>query len=818
MHMKRLRSLVFGAAVLPYAIAVALPPATVADNLERWEKYVADYEPDYSGGAYLLEAPPAGRLDTPLPLARNGKAAAEIIVPADADSCLALAGRELALWLGQLTGAEFPVLTEPSGAAVTRLWLQPERLPAGAPDDLAHLSGTDGYAIRTRGSDIYLFGPESKSALNAVYAFLEANSDIIWPRPKKAFEAVYTVNPDLAAVWGDATSRPLSRLRGWGTNYGRNPEDELWMARNRCNYPLGGGGFDPSWTPPRKETGGYSEYGGGHNLFQYIDESYFAAHPEYFALINGERQPPKAMENQLCFTNAAMTREFTRNVRKVLDAAPRDIDCLNIKIEDNWGLCGCPACVKPIALPDGRVLALTDPAFRSTQFFQFLNTVAEAVSQAYPRLAIGTYAYFFTATPPAIPPYPTIRAYFCPYVRNNDKFPIASPVNLEWYERLHAWSRVSPRVTLREYYGVGTNFPRPLAEVAAWDMRQCVIDGVVEFTSEICPDGGWLGKDYGTEEIWDASMLDYWVITRLYWDPTANVEELRRYFLYRSFREAAPAMARYYGTLRQFWYRSDIPSTCGDKPLGSTRNYIIDSGLEAELRGYLDEAAAAARHPQARELVNAHRARFDQWTREAHETQLPSAAIPLRPEAAAEFDHPSWANAVQLEGFRLLGNPAGEPQWQTEVKLQYDVRNLYIFYRCLDDAPEQVHAVRNDTPLERWTEGDHGEIFLADPNDGGNYFQFCFDTRGNRYDLSAREGAGWDGGWAVTTRQGDGCWEAIVTIPLATIGFDTALDRNLTGLFYREYSHGSQTSGEHSTWGGANVGSRAEFGNLEFMR
>ncbi len=787
----------------------------------QWNTYIKNYKPDYRDGSYLRQPPEQGRLSVPLALAKNGAPAAEIIAETSSDVCLATAAGELQHWIKEISGAELPVLAVPSEAANTKIFLGAKW--AGAyPKDLEKLAGSDGFAVRSQGHNLYIFGANAKGAMNGIYTFLEANSDIIWPRPRPDVGAVFTVNPDLAVVWGDACERPVSRLRGWGTNYGRNHDDEIWMARNRCNYPNGGGGFDPGYNGPRKAWGGFSEYGGGHNLLQYVPvEKYFDSHPEFFCFQNGQWQRSQGMEHQICFTNAEMTAEFIKNALAALDKAPADIDCLNVKIEDNWGSCECPNCLKPITLPDGKVLTTADPAFRSTQFFLFLNQVAEAIYQKYPKLTIGTYAYFFTAVPPAIKPYPTIRAYFCPYIRNNDKFPLFAPVNSIWWNRIQGWAEVCGKVVLREYYGVGMEFPRPLSEVAAGDLKVLMPMGVLEFTAEIQPDWNrkWFdGKVHDNSRAWDVSMLEYWVITRLYWNPEQDVEQLRKYFLNRTFRAAAAPMEKFYGTIREAWFKDTLPSTCGDTAAGCTKYYIIDKGLEEPLRGYLAEAEELADHPVSKQLVQNIRQRYDGWINQVKETKIPQIAVPLN-ESAKTFDSPAWQSAATIPSLQIMANPKAPAKYRTEVKLLHDARNLYIYMICHDPDTGKLYTVeRKPGSPEAFTDGDHGEVFLGDQSKPDTYYQFCFDARGNKCDLNNHERMAWNANWDSAVRVMPGAWEAIVTIPLNEINFNLGRGKDLKALFMREFFHGNAANREYSTWGGGSVHQISQMGTLTLMR
>ncbi len=779
---------------------VAAPVRGDRDLAAAFERQRRIFKPDLSP---IVPAAPSKNGPA---IVRDGFPAAEIV---SAKNELPKSAEELRHWLKAITGAELPILAVPSSANNIKIFIGRDFAAPRYADDLARLAGSDGYAMRRNGNQIHLFGAEPRGTLNAVYAFLERNSDLIWPRPAPAMEAVFTPSRDFYAADCDALERPKSFRRGWGTNGGLNIQDEIWNTRNFCNAPAGGGGFDPG-NRTRIPWGNFLTYGGGHNLYLFLSgKDYFEKHPEYYPLINGRRQYPHVMENNPCFTNPAMLDAFCEAViaRLRREALPPN-SSLAIQIEDNWGLCECPGCLAPISLPDGTKLPVEAANFRSTQFFLWMNEVAERVLKEFPGLKFHTYAYFFTAPAPAVKVHPAVGVKFCPYVRPNDKYPMFSPVNGEWFDRLAAWSRISPRVILREYYGCGMAFPRPLAEVVANDLRAALKLGVREYTSEIVPDRGqssWEKQNRHYQEVWDASLLDFWVITRLWWNPDQNVEQLRRYFYQRAFRTAAMPMARYYALLREAWYRDTLPSTCGDGEVNSFKHYIIGNHLEEPMRKLLDEAEKLADHPVSRELIRRHRARFEAWAKAARELKTPSGAAPLLTE-------PDFSRGLELTDFPLMGKPKEKAPAATSARIFHDGKSLHVRVFCAAD-PAGLTANGSKVSTERWTSGDHVELFLSDGKDPNRYYQFAVDCLGNRCNLDNIDRMKWNGQWRSAARKTAAGYEVDFIIPFETIRF-TLSKPDLKMLLMRE----SGTPKFFTSWGGGKVHQPGEFGSLKLMR
>jgi hypothetical protein len=582
---------------------------------KEWRQYIDTYSPDYSDSSKHLQPPTTGRITAPISLVKNGKAQGGISVPANATGPLQLASSELKHWLKEITGADFTISpTNPAGN-------QPQILlgsqyAAGKFDaDLAALKNTDGFAVRTQGNQIYIFGATEKGTLNGVFRFLENNTDIIWARPRKEFGTIHGNTPNLDIVWANDRIIPATRLRGWSTNLGLRPFHEIWANRNGGNYPKGGGGVK-SDLEQRTSAGNYVEFGGGHNISGFLGDN----PAQFYPTIDGA-VPEKfnIWKHQPNFTAPGLAETVATSVLKYInEKGPKHLDCININIEDNWGLSTDAKSLEPIKLPDGTMLPSTDETFRSTQYFLFLNDVARRIKKERPGLMVGTYAYFFTAVPPKIKLEDNIRVYFCPYVRKDQRTPLYSPINDVWWTRLNLWAKATPNVVIREYYGILNGF-RPLAEVVAADVTAYSKLGVKEYTAELNPDEQMFTSDNmmrGGGDEWDFMAMEFWVIQRLYWDPTQDVEQLRKYYLRRTYREAAPAMEKFFGTIRANWYKQTVPSDFDD-PKNLMRTLVIRAGAEESLRSTLKEALTLAKHPSTKVNIGAVKNRYEEWLESA---------------------------------------------------------------------------------------------------------------------------------------------------------------------------------------------------------
>jgi hypothetical protein len=169
---------------------------------------------------------------------RDGKPVAEVVVPADAPSAEAFAAKDLCHWIREITGAEVPLVAQPSPASNTKLCIG-KQLAAPWKTEPAELKGTDGFAMRRKDSSVFIFGDRPRGTLYGVYALLEENTDIIWARPAADFGTVFGRTPNLTLTKTDVLEKPVFRLRGWNICSLRNDRNTgVWCMRNRINLPI----------------------------------------------------------------------------------------------------------------------------------------------------------------------------------------------------------------------------------------------------------------------------------------------------------------------------------------------------------------------------------------------------------------------------------------------------------------------------------------------------------------------------------------------------------------------------------------------------
>ena len=307
-----------------------------------------------------------------------------------------------------------------------------------------------------------------------------------------------------------------------------------------------------------------------HSLYRYVPTKvYGKEHPEYFALVDGKRRSQAkndAQETELCFTNPDVLRIVTKAVLDQLAANPQQ-QSVSLSQGDGGWYCRCPACSainEREESPMGSLLTL-------------VNAVADEVAKKYPRVKVGTLAYYFSQKPPkTIKPRPNVIIQL-----TSHDCSITDPIRDSDYEEtvkfrrdLQGWGRIANHINLW-YYNTkfGTYLlPIPNIRVLEPNIRFFVANNI----KGIFMQGAYnaLGANL--------SDLRNYVTSRLLWDPNQSGQQLMDEFLDLHYGKAAPPIRRYINVLHDSAESKGIQEAWW----GRAKDYGIDesvirAGLEA---------------------------------------------------------------------------------------------------------------------------------------------------------------------------------------------------------------------------------------------
>lgn len=355
---------------------------------------------------------------TAIPLASQGTTDVVIVTPREPSASVARAARELQTFLSQITGAEFPCVTEEAPPAGHEIVLgAPERMRRlGVEVDMERL-GPEGYVLRTVDGHLVIAGSDVRGVLYGVYGLLQDHLGCRWFTPE------VSRIPEQAtlelSVLNETVIPPLEYR--WPAV--RDCYDGDWCARNRVNV-------GPELTDAH---GGSVKFcGWAHTFGELVPvEKYFDEHPEYFALIDGRRLRHRT---QLCSTNENVVRLVIDGIRKRMRSTP---DATYFSVSQNdWGnYCQCPHCQEVANREESQMGPV----------LQLVNRVADAVVDEFPDKRVTTLAYQWSRKPPkTLRPRSNVTIRLCsieccfahPFPDCDD------PANARFCEDIRGWSAI----------------------------------------------------------------------------------------------------------------------------------------------------------------------------------------------------------------------------------------------------------------------------------------------------------------------------------------------------------------------------------------
>jgi hypothetical protein len=152
------------------------------------------------------------------------------------------------------------------------------------------------------------------------------------------------------------------------------------------------------------------------------------------------------------------------------------------------------------------------------------------------------------------------------------------------------------------------------------------------------------------------------------------------------------------------------------------------------------------------------------------------AAVPIRIDGILDEEAWAAAPAIPLPYEWQPGDNIPSPV-KTECLVTYDLRSLYIGFRCFDPEPKKIRAHlmdRDDT--DTLILDDHVSIIVDSFNDERRAFQFRVNPMGVQADAIFSESEGyedfsWDAIWSAAARITDWGWALEIAIPLSQLRF-----------------------------------------------
>jgi len=347
--------------------------------------------------------------------------------------------------------------------------------------------------------------------INAVFALLEEDLDCRW-YTKDHFRIPKREHLVFSPV--QRTYNPRLKLRDpfYFVSF-----DAEWSFRNRTNAP--------SALVP-EEWGGRMDYGEWfvHTFNALVPPAkYFAEHPEYFMLdAAGNRST-----QQLCTTHPDVVRLVIERVRDYLCRNP-NVEIVSVSKNDGGQTCLCESCRALDDVEGTNMAAL----------LHLVNKVAEAVESDYPHVLVSTLAYLETVgVPKTMRPNKNVVIRLCNDTVGAWSHPFTPGEECQFGNLMKAWSKAHDKISIWDYTVNFSHYmaPMPNMRVIAENIRFMVENNAIGIMTQ----GAY--QSPGGERDWMRS----WVIGKLMWDPSRDLLELMRDFIWGHYGEAAAAIEEY---------------------------------------------------------------------------------------------------------------------------------------------------------------------------------------------------------------------------------------------------------------------------------
>ena len=384
-----------------------------------------------------------------------------------------------------------------------------------------------GHPERTRGAaplelpGIY----DDQGTCQAAYEFMERFLEVRWYGPAP-LQVITPHRTQLAVEGTDVRFTPAMKHRSalpagnWPFLHGQ------WGEFSQDQVHL-------YW---RRIREGGERWAGNHTFHRATIKSTFTD-PEY------QSKNPKTQGSQLCYSNpkliakvAQMARDYF-NGRGTLPEGWKAVgDYFALVPDDNMNLCTCADGTALLQRGAGQKTGYFSSGEMSEYWFTFVNAVAREVRKTHPKKYIATLAYWAYAQPPSFPLEPNVSISPC---LHTCYYPVHPGMKSNDFSLYEGWrSRTQAPMFLWVYYhhpmepaliGRWKSFPHLMVHDTARSMQRFVRDGV-----------------HGVFECGEQDQVEQYVMSRVWRDPSTDVDAVIDEFFGRYFGPAAEPMRRFY--------------------------------------------------------------------------------------------------------------------------------------------------------------------------------------------------------------------------------------------------------------------------------
>lgn len=536
----------------------------------------------------------------PIELTKSGEARAIIVTASSPSSAAKTGAKILSDHVFQISGARLKIVTEDKLKSDATL---PHHILVGKSDSAEKL-GIDAESlkpgeiiIQTFPNAIVLLGnddPESTDPDGTRYAvctFLENSLGVrfLWPGelgkvvPKQADLSVPKIDLRFAPILLQRKIRMGSsftdRMERGGEQLGITKEDyDKKLPEARATKS-----FDSGWSSWHR-LGGSLQLASGHS-FGDAWKKWGKDHPEWFAMApNGSRdQSSSASRARLCVSNSDLIEAVAKDRIATINKTGQTSISIGPNDGGTTSFCVCPEC-EALDAPTDRKIELIDfsPGADRRKFehvpltdryIYFWNKIAERVTEVHPDVWLTADAYSAYSAPPVkakLHPNIAIRYVGVTYLNEERRHQGLA----DW----DAWAKAASKIYFRSNLllaGRREGTPVVYVHKLADDFKKLAPNRMIGTDLDSCMHN------------WATQGLNYYVMSKLLWDPDLDVDELIDDYCRSGFGAGAESVKQYFLLLEE------LTNQIAEGESAVTDPFTPD--VVADLRAHLEKADKATK-------------------------------------------------------------------------------------------------------------------------------------------------------------------------------------------------------------------------------
>ena len=469
-------------------------------------------------------------------LVKKGKPKCSIVIPENPSAIEVQSAMVLQDYIHRISGAQIQIHSDSVSSKGYEILIgdvNREDLKKVQMDELKE----NGFLIRSSEKNLVIAGGSEKGLLYGVYSFLEKYLGC------RKYSSLYTFLPELKTI----AIGPVNDLQlpsfAYRENFyrdGTDPEYQEW-------HKLDSHG---------ERGDNLSKWGSWVHTFEGLlsPVEYGESHPEFFSYYDGERHAGTVPswdgksvqpESQLCLSNPDVLEVVCRNLQTQIDRNPKAL-YWSVSQNDNVNYCRCPECMatdeKYSSFAPGtkwygtHANSLYSP-IGSGSVIQFINKVAER----FPDKIISTLAYQYTRVPPKdIMPAKNVNIMLC-----NIESPRNVPIQVgdtAFSSDLEGWGKLTDNIIVWDYVIQFSNLISPFPNLHT--LKPNIQFFHKNRVSALFEQGN---REIGGE----FAELRGYIISKLMWDQSTDVDLLMNDFLNGYYGEASDEIKEYIDILHK---------------------------------------------------------------------------------------------------------------------------------------------------------------------------------------------------------------------------------------------------------------------------